>query len=226
MKLRPEGFEPPTHGFEGHCSVQLSYGRVKNAAFRYPTIPAGLRPTAADARMRRIMSTQESHRYAPAVAELLTERRLMPLGPGKPNEAMRPRLAALTTKDLFVSQSIRNGDEVDACLAGLWLYHDFLDESHALSQSLHSPGGSYWHGIMHRREPDFDNAKYWFRRVGRHPVFEPLRQAAAALATSQELDAAAKFLATQSAWDPFRFVDLCEAAVEPSIGRISNPSEP
>ena len=26
--VRPEGVEPPTHSFEGCCSIQLSYGRM------------------------------------------------------------------------------------------------------------------------------------------------------------------------------------------------------
>ena len=171
-------------------------------------------------------STFNPHAYGPAAAELLLPARECPLGSGQPNRAAEGKLRALTVEMLFGSQRVIDHGMAQACLAGLWLYHDFLDESHATSQEIESPSGSYWHGILHRREPDYDNAKYWFRRVGKHPVFEPLRQAAAALATSQELDAAAKFLATQSAWDPFRFVDLCEAAVEPSVGRISNPSVP
>ena len=30
----PEGIEPPTHGLEGRCSIQLSYGQIRNTAQR------------------------------------------------------------------------------------------------------------------------------------------------------------------------------------------------
>jgi hypothetical protein len=82
------------------------------------------------------------------------------------------------------------------CISGVWLLHDFLDESHTLSQKIDTTSGSCWHGIMHRREGDFSNAKYWFRHVGRHPVFDLL----------------ADRLQTNT-WDPFAFVDECQAAV-------------
>ena len=54
--------------------------------------------------------------------------------------------------------------------AGLWLYVDDLPRSHTLSQSMEDATGSFWNGIMHRREGDFSNSHYWFRRVGHHPA--------------------------------------------------------
>lgn len=60
--------------------------------------------------------------------------------------------------------------------SGLWLLAGDLDRSHRISQDDSSPEGSFWHGIMHRREGDFSNAKYWFRRVGEHPVFARLAE--------------------------------------------------
>src|SRR5262245_29061740 len=118
----------------------------------------------------------------PVVAELLDPPRLAPLGPGSPNATVRARLQSLKPVDLFAPRSVVDADMATACLAGLWLYHDFLDESHTISQSIDTTSGSYWHGLLHRREPDFSNAGYWFRHVGTHPVFEPLRAEAAKLA--------------------------------------------
>jgi hypothetical protein len=60
----------------------------------------------------------------------------------------------------------------------------------------------------------FDNSKYWFRRVGTHPVYEALCRDAAELAAG--VPPVAAFLRTQTAWEPFAFVDLCAAAL---VGR-------
>jgi hypothetical protein len=152
---------------------------------------------------------ETSPSYPPRVAELLAEERLNPLGPGTPNEKVRAALKGLTVREAFAPQAVRDADMARACLAGLWLYHDFLDESHTISQEIETPTGSYWHGLMHRREGDFGNSKYWFRRVGRHPIFEPLRDDAERLAT-----ASAVGIRVPSSWDPFWFIDLCEEHYE------------
>ena len=81
------------------------------------------------------------------------------------NKEIKAQLAGLTPGCLF-DDSVSNLAMADGCLAGLWLLHGFLDESHEISQSLKTSEGSFWHGIMHRIERDFWNSKYWYRQVG------------------------------------------------------------
>jgi hypothetical protein len=108
--------------------------------------------------------------------------------------------------------------DVTALRAGLLLMHDFLDESHQQSQSIEGEGehqwGDYWHAILHRREPDYGNAKYWFHQIGRPPTFPELARQADVLLQSSPSPHAPRWrsnLATPSAWNPFAFVDLCES---------------
>ena len=61
-----------------------------------------------------------------------------------------------------------------ALVAGLWLYVDELELSHEASQQLHTPTGAYWHAVMHRREGDFSNSRYWYRKAGQHPVIRQI----------------------------------------------------
>src|SRR5262245_53176291 len=112
------------------------------------------------------MTVSTTPTYPAAVLELLTPERPCPLGPGRPNTAARDRLAALTVEALCAPQPVRAADMARCCLAGLWLLHNYLDESHGISQDVETPGGSFWHAILHRREPDAWNSKYWWRRVG------------------------------------------------------------
>ena len=132
--------------------------------------------------------------YSPPLAALWAVPRLPELGPGEPNQFARPALDALSVESAF--PVIRDREAAQACLSGLWLYHDFLNESHTISQDLPGWMGSYWHGIMHRREPDPGNAKYWFRRIGSPTVLAQLASAARAIGFGYT--------------NPFDFVDSCE----------------
>ena len=93
--------------------------------------------------------------------------------------------------------------------SALLLWNDDLDGSHTLSQALPDAFGSWLHGTMHRREGDFPNSKYWFRRVGTHAGFAQMALRAVAAVGGRP---APELAALAERWDPYAFVDLCAAA--------------
>lgn len=147
--------------------------------------------------------------YTPALADLVRDDRNCPLDAGQPDRSRYAQLAkTLTVADAFQSQSVADHDMAALCCGAVWLLYNYLDEAHTIFQTVESRSGSYWHGIMHRREGDYSNAKYWFRRAAGHPVIDALAREAARppLASAQA--------AEQAAWDPFAFVDRCQSAVQ------------
>ena len=103
------------------------------------------------------------------------------------NEDCEDQLSALSGAELF-DDPVRDQTMAACCESGLWLLHNFLHESHEISQSIHTAEGSWWHAIMHRTEGDFSNTKYWYRRVGEHAAFDDVHPG----------------------FNPFTFVDQCQ----------------
>jgi hypothetical protein len=145
--------------------------------------------------------------YGAEVARVLAfgenGQRLAPLvcGPCVSEDARR-ELSHLKAAALFPKHK-----EPEAPMAGLWLYFSCFEEAHRLIDDPRTPDGVYWHAILHRREPDDGNAAYWFRRLGKHPIFRALAEEAAAIVAGLPR---AEFRV--GAWDPFAFIAYCERA--------------
>lgn len=121
--------------------------------------------------------------------------RVMPLvRPGHGDAQVLKLLAGHSAAELFPGARAPKG-----ALAGLYLYFGCWQQAHEVSQDDSSEEGSYWHGIVHRQEPDFANANYWFSQVGEHPV---------------HADLVRRF----GHWDPASLVKLCERATSGSAG--------
>ncbi len=132
------------------------------------------------------------------------------LGPGPRAFVESPQTLNQRIDDLLGSTADESSAKLIRSLLLLW--HDHLEASHRIAQEIETPDGSYVHGIMHRREPDYSNAKYWFRRVGPHPSFSKLAERAGKILEGAAGRALSSNLQPKHSWDPFAFIDACENA--------------
>ena len=135
---------------------------------------------------------------------------------GTPHHDALAELEQLTVEAAFSTKRICNQKAAEGCISGIWLLHHFLDQSHNISQNITGSTGSFWHGIMHRREPDYSNAAYWFRKVGNHEVFPDLASPESPFYS----EAVERELIVDAQWDPFRFIDLCAEVAVNSTAQI------
>ena len=142
-----------------------------------------------------------------AIEKLLATPEPADLGPG-------PRAGVRSESDIrkAVAALDAEGASAELLLALVLLWHDHHEPAHEIAQAIENADGSYVHAILHRREPDYWNSKYWFRRVGAHPAYAELARRVVQLLESRSDRALASKLVPGGRWDAMSFVDACEAA--------------
>jgi hypothetical protein len=101
--------------------------------------------------------------------------------------------------------------------AAALLYHDHHNAAHDLVQDATDADGALLHAVVHRREPDFWNARYWFRQAADHPAYRRLTPRLGEWITPATA-ALAKRLTLSGLLDPGALVDACEEAGAGRLG--------
>ena len=143
------------------------------------------------------------NRYSDFVQRLLLHERTLddPLPKEPTDYELVIRLRETDDARLFGPVALQPAAPVGLVRAGLFYYHNALDDSHKQAALDEGDLAAYWHGMVHRREGDFENARYWMRRAGEQPVFQEMQGRASD---------GAPHMGRQSNWDPFLFIHLCE----------------
>ena len=96
-----------------------------------------------------------------------------------------------------------DGPQTSCARSLLLLAAGDLDQAHRMVQEMSTPDAAYIHGVIHRIDDDFNNARYWFRSARIHPAdAEMYRRAAASSPT----------VARHSIWDPVLVTDMVETS--------------
>ena len=139
--------------------------------------------------------------------------------PELPELDQRSRAGVVPCRQLEVrlrglcAELVLGPETTERVLAAGLLYHDHHNEAHDLVQDMTDPEGAVIHAIVHRREPDFWNARYWYRRVGDHAVYRWMTPRVLELAGTEATQGVAKRLVMSGTLDPLALVDACESVV-------------
>lgn len=158
----------------------------------------------------------------PESVQGLVANKLPELGEERCSPEIELRLDALSPSSLFAEGAVNNEDAALCCMSAIWLLQGGLGQSHEISQHIPSREGSFWHGIMHRREGDFSNAKYWFRQVGNHHTFATIVTRVRKVVEAEQEPATAKLAEKLTRdWQPGLFVDLCQQAMQKNDSNLT-----
>lgn len=164
---------------------------------------ANLEPSPEFRELRQLLET-------PDLADLGPQRR-----PGaRPLGQLQEHVGAVLAKTALLERT------KNLIRGTLLLWHDHLDAAHAIAQEIEDADGSLLHAIMHRREPDYGNSKYWFWRVGKHRCYPVIAGKVTAL-LGQAHHKLASGIIPGGVWDTFAFVDACERAAQVTSGNAA-----
>lgn len=139
------------------------------------------------------------------------------LGPG-PRAGVLPFPVLAGRFDAWAGSANLSASSALRLRATAYLHHDHADPAHDLVQDLSDPDGALIHGILHRREPDFWNAKYWFRQAENHPIFPRLTARVREIKEATGQKALVDRLTLSGTLDPHALVDAVEEASRRSAG--------
>jgi hypothetical protein len=130
---------------------------------------------------------------------------------GKPYAAGKKAVEALTKRDM---KDAKDPQSLPLVQAVLYLCFDCFEEAHNIANEHEDTViGNWLHAILHRREPDAGNSKYWYARVkAPAKVFEAIGKEVLSILKEKpvaELEPLVKKLEMSKTWEPEIFVDLC-----------------
>ena len=121
-----------------------------------------------------------------------------------PDPQLLAQVEATTDSDLGLPEP-----QKAACVrALLWYAAGNLNAAHEIVQPMSGPDGAYIHGMIHRVEDDFDNARYWFSRAAAHPASAEIYRHAVVNSPA---------IAAHPLWDPVYVTDLLEQSRKTGI---------